>query len=155
MLLTMKSKILFICVHNSARSQMAEAWVNYICGQMFEAQSAGLEAGTINPLVVRAMQEVGIDLSQKQTQKVFDVWKSGQMFQYVITVCSESEAKGCPIFGGVTTRLHWPFSDPSQFTGSDDAKLEQIRNIRDAIRTKIEEWCETVCPEAFAPTLTS
>jgi len=142
----MKTKVLFICVHNSARSLMAEAWLNYTCGDVFEAQCAGLEPGTINPLVVQAMREVGIDLSQKKTQAVFDVWKSGQLFQYVITVCSESEAKGCPIFAGVTTRLHWPFSDPSQLTGSADAKLKEVRKIRDEIRCKIEEWCEEVCP---------
>jgi len=142
----MKTKVLFICVHNSARSQMAEAWLNYTCDDVFEAQSAGLEPGTINPLVVQAMQEVGIDLSQKKTQAVFDVWKSGQLFHYVITVCSESEAKGCPIFAGVTTRLHWPFRDPSQLTGSAEAKLKEVRKIRDEIRCKIEEWCEEVCP---------
>src|SRR5437868_5779606 len=98
----MKEKVLFICVHNSARSQMAEAWVNYTCGEFFEAQSAGLKPGTINPLVIQVMMDVGIDLSKKKTQAVFDVWRSGQMFHYVITVCSEAEAKGCPIFPGVT-----------------------------------------------------
>ena len=142
----MKSKVLFICVHNSARSQMAEAWLNYICGDFFEAQSAGLEPGTLNPLVVLAMKEVGIDLSEKQTHAVFDVFKSSQLFQYVITVCSEAEAKGCPVFPGATTRLHWPFRDPSQLTGSNEAKLREIRKIRDEIRCKIEEWCEEVCP---------
>ncbi len=128
---------------------MAEAWLNYTCGEVFAAQSAGLEPGRINPFVAQAMKEVGIDLSQKQTQAVFDVWKSGQMFQYVITVCSEAEAKGCPIFAGVTTRLHWPFRDPSQLTGSDEMKLHEIRKIRDAIRVKVEEWCEEVCPQAL------
>ena len=140
-----KRKVLFICVHNSARSQMAEAWLNSICGDNFEAQSAGLEPGTINPLVAEAMQEAGIDLSQKKTQAVFDVWKSGQIFKYVITVCSESEGKGCPIFPGITTRLHWPFPDPSQLTGTAAEKLRETRKIRDAIRQKIEQWCETVC----------
>jgi len=144
-----KRKLLFICVHNSARSQMAEAWLNRICGEFFEAQSAGLEPGTINPLVVRAMREMNIDLSNKQTQQVFEVWKSGQMFQYVITVCSEAEAKGCPIFPSVTTRLHWPFPDPSQLSGTDEEKLVAIRRIRDDIRAKIEEWCDEVCPAAF------
>lgn len=124
---------------------MAEAWLNSICGDNFEAQSAGLEPGTINPLVAEAMQEAGIDLSQKKTQAVFDVWKSGQIFKYVITVCSESEGKGCPIFPGITTRLHWPFPDPSQLTGTAAEKLRETRKIRDAIRQKIEQWCETVC----------
>ena len=141
-----KQKVLFICVHNSARSQMAEAWLNYTCGDFFEAQSAGLEPGTINPLVVQAMREVDIDISKKRTQAVFDVFKSGQFLPYVITVCSEAEAKGCPIFPGVTTRLHWPFRDPSQLTGSDAEKLREIRKIRDEIRVKVEEWCEVVCP---------
>jgi arsenate reductase len=141
-----KQKILFICVHNSARSQMAEAWLNYKCGDVFVAQSAGLEPGTINPLVVEVMKEAGIDLSQKKTQAVFDVWKSGQIFKYVITVCSESESEGCPIFAGITTRLHWPFPDPSRLTGTDEEKRHAARRIRDEIRQKIEEWCEAVCP---------
>ena len=128
---------------------MAEAWLNRICGESFEAQSAGLEPGTINPLVVRAMREMNIDLSNKPTREVFEVWKSGQMFQYVITVCSAAEAKGCPIFAGVTTRLHWPFPDPSQLSGTDEEKLAAIRKIRDDIRAKIEEWCEGICPREF------
>jgi len=146
-----KEKILFICVHNSARSQMAEAWMNYVCSEFFNAQSAGLEAGEINPLVVQAMAEVGIDLSGKKTQQVFDVWKSGQHFAYVITVCSDAEGRSCPIFPGVTKRLHWPFPDPSQLTGTDKEKLREIRKIRDEIRTTIETWCEEVCPAALAP----
>jgi arsenate reductase (thioredoxin) len=137
-----KQNVLFICVHNSARSQMAEAWLNSLCGDRFAAESAGLEPGTINPLVVEVMREAGIDLSQKKTQAVFDVWKSGKLFQYVIAVCAESEEKGCPIFPGVTTRLSWPFPDPSQVTGSREERLQQVRTIRDSIRTKIEQWCE-------------
>lgn len=121
--------------------------MNHTCPDYFEAQSAGLDAGTINPLVVRAMSEVGIDLAGKQTQRVFDVWKSGQLFKYVITVCSDADAKGCPIFPGAAIRLHWPFSDPSQLTGTDEEKLRAIREIRDEIRQKIEEWCEAVCPQ--------
>ena len=133
---------------------MAEAWLNYTCGESFEAHSAGLEPGTINPLVVRAMNEVGIDLANKQTQGVFELWKSGRhIFAYVITVCGEAEAKGCPIFPGPTTRLYWPFPDPSQLTGSDETKLREIRRIRDEIRLKIEEWCEEVCPEQSIETI--
>src|SRR3954451_7068382 len=124
-----KQKVLFICVHNSARRQMAEAWLNHTCGAVFQAQSAGLEPGTINPLVVEVMNEVGIDLSGKKTQRVFDVWKSGTIFQYVITVCSEAESEGCPIFAGITTRLHWPFPDPSKLTGTEAEKLQATRAI--------------------------
>ena len=94
----MKRKVLFICVHNSARSQMAEAWLNHVCGDFFEAQSAGLEPGTLNPLAVQVMSEVGIDISHKKTRAVFDVFKSGQLFAYVVTVCDETSAEKCPIF---------------------------------------------------------
>jgi arsenate reductase (thioredoxin) len=146
----MKRKVLFICVHNSARSQMAEAWTNQICGDFFEAQSAGLEPGTLNPLAVEVMREVGIDISQKKTRRVFDVFKSGQLFAYVVTVCDETSAEKCPIFPGPTKRLHWSFPDPSQVTGSEEARLEQVRLIRDEIRGKIEEWCEEVCPAFVA-----
>lgn len=146
-----RKKVLFICVHNSARSQMAEAWLNYTCPDEFEAQSAGLEPGILNPLVVEVMNETGIDLSQKKTQAVFDVWKSGRIFQYVITVCSESESEGCPIFPGVTTRLHWPFPDPSKLSGTDAEKRREARKIRDQIRMKIETWCQEMCPKTPGP----
>ena len=92
-----KQKVLFICVHNSARSQMAAAMMNHTCGEFFATESAGLEPGIINPLVIEVLQEVGIDISKNKTQRVFDVWKSGQIFQFVITVCSEAEAERCPI----------------------------------------------------------
>jgi arsenate reductase (thioredoxin) len=140
-----KQKVLFICVHNSARSQMAAALLNKMCGEFFEAQSAGLEPGTINPLVIEALQELGIDISQNQTQRAFDVWKSGQLFQFVVTVCSEAEAEGCPIFPGVTTRLHWPFDDPSKFTGTPEEKLERTRYVRDQINAKIDSFCQEHC----------
>ena len=141
----MKPKVLFICVHNSARSQMAEAWLNSICGEFFEAHSAGLEPGTLNPLAVEVMREAGIDISKKKTQAVFDVFKSGQLFSYVITVCDESSAEKCPIFPGPTKRLHWSFADPSQVPGTDKEKLARVREIRDEIREKIENWCAEVC----------
>ena len=149
----MKPKVLFICVHNSARSQMAEAWLNEICGDFFEGQSAGLEPGDLNPLVVEVMHEMGIDISQKKTRAVFDVFKSGQLFSYVITVCDESSAEKCPIFPGPTKRLHWSFTDPSQVTGTEEVKLARVREIRDEIRDKIEDWCVEVCqPEGSRET---
>ena len=143
----MKRKVLFICVHNSARSQIAEAWVNHICGDFFDAQSAGLEPGTLNPLAVQVMHETGIDISHKETRAVFDVFKTGQLFAYVLTVCDETSAEKCPIFPGPTKRLHWSFPDPSTVTGTKEEKLRQVREIRDEIRQKIEEWCEEVCPD--------
>jgi arsenate reductase len=140
-----KQKVLFICVHNSARSQMAAALLNNECGEFFEAQSAGLEPGTVNPLAAEALRELGIDISSNKTQRVFDVWTSGQIFQFVITVCSEAEAEGCPIFAGVTTRLDWPFDDPSKFTGTHKQRLERTRWVRDQIRARIESFCEEHC----------
>ena len=141
-----KPNVLFICIHNSARSQMAEAWLNHLCGVSFNAESAGLEPGTLNPLVVEAMQEVGIDISKKKTQAVFDVFKSGRLFSHVITVCDETSAERCPTFPGIAKRLHWSFADPSALTGTDEEKMVEVRKIRDDIRLKIEEWCEEVCP---------
>ena len=141
----MKQKVLFICVHNSARSQMAAALLNESCGEFFEAESAGLEPGTLNPLAVEALQELGIDISHNKTQSVFEVWKSGKMFKYVITVCSEAETEGCPIFAGVTTRLHWPFPDPARIEGTPQEKLRRTRDVREMIQAKIDCFCQERC----------
>jgi arsenate reductase len=130
---------------------MAEAWLNHLCGDVFEAHSAGLEPGMLNPLVVEAMQEVGLDISKKNTQAVFDVFKSGMLFSHVITVCDETSAEKCPIFPGVTKRLHWSFPDPSTLTGSHDEKIAGVREIRDEIRAKIESWCKEVCSTIASP----
>jgi arsenate reductase len=140
-----KQKVLFICVHNSARSQMAAALLNKMCGEFFEAHSAGIEPGTINPLVIQVLQENGIDISGNKTQRVLDVWKSGQIFELVVTVCSEAEAEGCPIFPGLTTRLHWPFDDPSKFTGPEEERLQKTRLLRDRIHSQIESFCREHC----------
>ena len=142
----MKPGVLFICIHNSARSQMAEAWLNHFCGKFFRAESAGLEPGSLNPLAVQVMREEGIDISHNETQSVFDVFKAGQLFAYVVTVCDESSAEECPIFSGAGRRLHWSFPDPSQVTGTPEQKLEQVRKIRDQIRQRVEQWCAEVCP---------
>lgn len=144
-----KLKVLFICVHNSARSRMAEGLLNARCGGEFEAQSAGLEIGSgVNPLAAAAMQEIGIDITQHASQVVFDVWKAGGVFTYVITVCHESDAAGCPVFPGPTKHLHWPFRDPSKFTGTWEEKLAQTREVRDEIAAKIEEFCRCECVAA-------
>ena len=140
-----KKKVLFVCIHNSARSQMAEAFLNRICSEEFEARSAGIEPGKLNPVVIEAMQEVGIDISGNKTKSVFDFVKSSKLFSYVITVCDEASAERCPIFPGVTTRLHWSFPEPSSFSGSHEEKLEKVREVRDAIKQRIEKWCEEVC----------
>ena len=141
----MKKKVLFICVHNSARSQMAAAWLHGICGDDFEAESAGLEPGELSPLAVQVMNEVGIDISNNKTQAVFDVFKSGQFFAYVITVCDEASAEKCPIFPGVTNRVHWSFPDPSALVGTQQEQLQGTCKIRDDIRARIETWCDEMC----------
>ncbi len=141
----MKSKILFVCIHNSARSQMAEAFVNRLCPDRFEAHSAGLEPGKLNPIVVEAMSEIGIDISANQTKSVFDISRSGQLFSRIVTVCDEASAERCPVFIGVGQRLHWGFPDPSACDGSHEERLQRTREIRDAIRARIEAWCGEMC----------
>ena len=132
--MTNKSKVLFICQHNSGRSQIAEAFLRAIYGSHFQIESAGLEpAEMINPFVVEAMNEVGIDLSGKKPQSVFDLYKQGRYYEHVITVCHDTESK-CPIFPGITKRWHWPFPDPASVEGTDAEKLEEVRKIRDMIK---------------------
>ncbi len=139
-----KIKVLFVCVHNSARSQIAEAYLNSLGGDRFEAHSAGLEPGVLNPYAVKVMGEVGLDISKNKTKDVFDFVKNGVMFGYVITVCDGANAERCPIFSGITKRLHWSFPDPAALEGTDEEKLRGTREIRDAIKTQIEEWMQTI-----------
>jgi len=123
---------------------MAEAFLKKIGGDRFEVESAGLEPGTLNPIVVDAMKEVGIDISQNKTKSVFDFYKQGKLYNYVFTVCDESKAEACPIFPGTTKNIHWGFADPSSFTGTYEEKLEGIRKIRDEIEAKIKEWVKKI-----------
>jgi arsenate reductase len=138
------TNILCLCVHNSARSQMTEAYLRLLGGDLFDVESAGLEPGKLNPYVVRALQEEGIDISGKVTQDVFDLFKAGRTYRYVITVCSKEAAERCPIFPGRVQRLHWPFPDPSTFRGSDEQIMAQVRGVRDAIREKVREFVAEV-----------
>ncbi|WP_265553449.1 arsenate reductase ArsC [Trichlorobacter lovleyi] len=133
-----KDKVLFVCVHNSARSQMAEALLNHLAGERFEARSAGLEPGTLNPLVVEVMQELGIDISANQTKDVFEMFKRGEIYSYVITVCDGANAERCPVFPGIVSRLHWSFSDPAALQGTSEEVRAAVRNIRDEIRAAVE-----------------
>jgi arsenate reductase len=140
-----KKRVLFVCVHNSARSQIAEAFLNALAGDRFEAMSAGLEPGTLNPLVVEVMKEIDIDISRNVTKSVFDLFKKGELFSYVITVCDAANAEQCPLFPGLlTAQIHWSFEDPSSFKGTYEEKLEQTRLVRDTIKAKIEEWLKEV-----------
>jgi len=133
-----KIKILFVCVHNSARSQMAEAYLNKFAEDKFIAESAGLEPGVLNPLVIKAMQEEGIDISGNKTKSVFDIFKEGRLFNYVITVCDEASGQRCPIFPGITKRINWSFEDPSSLQGTEEEKMDKVREIREKIKEKIK-----------------
>ena len=135
-----KKKVLFVCVHNSARSQMAEAFLKQMAGDRFEVESAGLEPGKLNPIVVEAMKEIGIDISGNRTKSVFDFYKQGKQYDYVITVCDESRSEACPTFPGGGQRFHWGFPDPSGFQGSYEEKLAKTRQVRDQIKEKIAKW---------------
>ena len=142
-------RVLFICVHNSARSQMAEAYMNKLGEGAFVACSAGFEPGPLNPLAVAAMAEEGFDLSKKASTSVFELFKAGQVFDYVVTVCDDAREGQCPVFPGVTRRLHLPFADPAGLAGSEEEKMRKVRQIRDQIKATVVElmgeWngCET------------
>ena len=139
-----KIRVLFICGHNSGRSQIAEAFLDDMADGRVHVESAGLEPKPVNPLVVEVMQEIGYDLSQAKSNSVFDFFKEGRLYDYVITVCDETAAGQCPVFPGITKRLHWPFTDPEALTGTHEEKLEALRDIRNQIRGKIVNWFETL-----------
>jgi len=139
-----REKVLFVCIHNSARSQMAEAYLNHLAGDRFEAESAGIEPGTLNPVAVEVMKEDGIDISANMTKDVFDFLKAGTLYSYVVTVCDEAAAERCPVFPGPGKRLHWSFPDPSQLQGSREEKLAQTREIREKIKRRIEAFITEV-----------
>lgn len=129
-----KQTVLFICQHNSGRSQIAEAYLKQLAGEYYEVESAGLEpTKAVNPLVVEVMLEEGIDLSRKKPQSVFELFKAGKLYNHVVTVCHDSESK-CPIFPGITKRWHLAFPDPSKVEGNREEKLAKVREIRDAIK---------------------
>jgi arsenate reductase (thioredoxin) len=135
-----KERVLAICIHNSARSQMTEELLRKHGGDILKVESAGLEPGTVNPVVAELLKEDGIDISGKKTQSVYDLHEAGRSFDYVIAVCDPEAAERCPIFPAEKERLHWPFPDPSKATGAMDEKLRQVRPIRDAIREKVLEF---------------
>jgi arsenate reductase len=138
-----KVRVLFICNHNAGRSQISEAILNHYYGDEFEAESAGFEPTAINSLAIEVLKEIGIDISKKASNSVFEYFKQNRFYAFVITVCHESEAEGCPIFPGNVKRLHWSFEDPSKFTGTQVEKLEKARNLRNEIRGKMEEFVKT------------
>ncbi len=135
-------RVLFVCVHNSARSQIAEAYLKKFTGDTYEVLSAGLVPGEINPLVIAVMKEEGIDISNNKTTSVYDLFKQGKHMSVVITVCEREAEEQCPIFPGAGIRLHWSFEDPSKFEGTYEEKLAKVRVVRDLIKNKILEFIE-------------
>lgn len=128
---------------------MAEALLRHLGSEQFEAESAGFEPGKLNPIVVEALKEIRIDIAQAKTKSVFDLYKQGRMYQYVVTVCDESSSERCPIFPGlVRERMHWSFQDPASFQGSHEDRLAKTRVVRDQIKTKIEEFIKTNVADA-------
>lgn len=130
-------KVLFVCVHNAPRSQMAETYFNHFTKGQWLAESAGIEKGHLNPYVVKVMAEDGFDIQNNTLNKVFDFFKEHRLYAYVVTVCDETQAQKCPIFPGVREVLHWNLEDPSTFAGTDEDILEKTRLIRDEIKSKV------------------
>lgn len=134
-----KTKVLFLCTGNSARSQMAEAFLRNYAGDRFEAYSAGLEPRGISPYTVRVMEEIGLSLDGHRSKPLTDYM--GQMhFGYMITVCGDADAKCPSVFPGMGRRLHWAFEDPAAFVGSEDDTLTKFREVRDQIAQRIQGW---------------
>ncbi len=135
-----KQNVLFVCIHNSARSQMAEAFLNELGKERYQAQSAGIEPGKLNPYVVKVMAEIGYDISHNKTNSVQEFLDNSKQIDIVITVCDETSAESCPVFPGKVKRLHWSFADPSAISGTEEEKFSSIRKIRDLIKNRVIEW---------------
>jgi arsenate reductase (thioredoxin) len=130
-----RKRVLFLCTHNSARSQMAEGLLRYLAGDRFEAMSAGTEATHVRPLAIRAMEEIGIDISTQES-KTLDRYLR-EPFDHVITVCDDAN-EACPFFPGAAERLHWSFEDPSKAEGSEEERLAVFRSVRDRIKDRVQ-----------------
>jgi arsenate reductase (thioredoxin) len=135
-----RPRVLFLCTHNSARSQMAEGFLRALAGNRFEPSSAGTEKTSVNPLAIRAMAERGVDISE-HTSKVVDEL-TPESWDYLITVCDDANER-CPFVPGVRARLHWSFQDPSQATGTEEERLAIFRRVRDQIEARLSEWLRT------------
>jgi len=136
-------RVLFVCIHNSARSQMAMTYLNHYGSELgFEAESAGIEPGSLNPLAVEAMRLDGLDISNNPTNSVFDFYKEGRLYRYVITVCDPEAAEKCPVFAGVAKRIQMGFKDPSSFTGTQEEKIAKTIEVREEIKQAVLSFIE-------------
>ena len=131
------TRVLFLCTHNSARSQMAEGFLRAMAGDRFEAGSAGTEKTSVNPLAIRVMAELGIDLGGHTSKLYADV--ASRAWDYLITVCDDANER-CPWVPGSVKRLHWSFPDPSRATGSEEERLAVFRRVRDQIQERLTDW---------------
>ena len=135
----MTTRVLFLCTGNSARSQMAEAFLRKYGGEKYEAHSAGLEPKELHPLTIQVMNEIGMDISGQHSKGVGE-YLGKILFQYLITVCDDAD-KNCPTtWPGISNRMHWSFEDPAAFEGSEEENLAKFRQIRDQIEEKINSW---------------
>lgn len=134
-----KTRVLFLCTGNTARSQMAEAFLRTYGGDRFEAYSAGLEPSEINPYVYQVMEEIGLDLSGQRSKSVSE-YMGKVHFGYLITVCADAEERCPAVFPGMGQRLHWPFDDPATFEGSEEETVAKFRKVRDQIEQRIKDW---------------
>ncbi|PYN97105.1 MAG: protein-tyrosine-phosphatase [Candidatus Rokuibacteriota bacterium] len=135
-----KQRVLFLCTHNSARSQMAEGFLRAMAGDRVDVQSAGTEQTAVHPLAIQVMAERGIDIS-RHTSKVF-IGLMSQAWDYLITVCDDANER-CPFVPGALTRLHWPLEDPSRATGDQAQRLGVFRRVRDEIEARVAGWVST------------
>ncbi len=135
--MTDKRRVLFICTHNSARSQMAEGFLRHIAGDRFDVYSAGTEATLVRPEAIAVMNEIGVDISG-QTSKTLQRYL-GDQWDYVITVCDDAN-ESCPVFPGTSDRSHWSFPDPSKATGTDAERLAVYRDVRDQIARRMRTF---------------
>lgn len=141
-----RSTVLFVCIHNSARSQMAQAWLRHLAPDQYEAESAGLEPGKMNPFAVQAMTFADVDMTGQYPKGIDEIVASGRSFDYVVAVCDKEAAERCPIVPGSGKKLHWNFPDPSAVVGSDEEKLARACEVRDLIKDAIIEWLSSHNP---------
>ena len=134
-------RVLFLCTHNSARSQMAEGWLRHLAGDRFEGHSAGTEATHVRPLAVQVMAEVGVDISQQESKTLVRYLE--EPWDFVITVCDQAN-ETCPLFPGGKQRRHWSLPDPTQASGSEEQRRAVYWHVRDALRVQIEQLITTI-----------
>lgn len=138
----LRPRVLFVCIHNSARSQLAEEYLRQMAGEEFFVESAGLTPGSLNPYVVALLKEDGIDISQKKTQAVGDLYRRGKTYQWVVTVCNREAEENCPVFPGPVRRLSWPFPDPAGFSGTEETVRAQVRSLAAEIKAQVRAFVE-------------